>query len=63
MREGTRGDGVSRRFAPRLSRGGEDPIERQDSKELGSGRFPVPAAIGIGAGDFLIAEHLHHLIL
>jgi hypothetical protein len=39
--------------------GGEDPIEGEDAEEPGSAGFAVPAAVGIGAGDFFVAEHFH----
>jgi hypothetical protein len=39
--------------------GSEDPVEGEDAEESGSAGFAVPAAGGIGAGDFFVAEHLH----
>ena len=42
-----------------LSDGGEDPIEGKDAEESCSAGFAVPAAVGIGAGDFFVAEHFH----
>ena len=41
---------------------GEDPIEGEDAKESRPGGFAMPAAGGIGAGDVLVAEHLHRFI-
>jgi hypothetical protein len=42
-----------------LSGRGDDPIKGQDAKELGSGRFSVPAAVWIQARDFFASEHFH----
>ncbi len=39
--------------------GGEDPVEGEDAEESCSAGFAVPAAVGIGAGDFFVAEHFH----
>ena len=39
--------------------GGEDPVEGEDAEESGPAGFAVPAAVGIGAGDFFVAEHFH----
>lgn len=39
--------------------GGEDPVEREDAEESCSAGFAVPAAGGIGAGDFFVAKHFH----
>jgi hypothetical protein len=40
-------------------RGGEYPCKRQDSEHLRLRCFPMPAAIGIGAGKVFVPEHLH----
>jgi hypothetical protein len=46
--------------APSSSRGGgEDPVEGKDAEESCPAGFAVPAAVGIGAGDFFVAKHLH----
>ena len=42
-----------------LGGGGEDPVEGEDAEESCSAGFTVPAAGGVGAGDFFVAEHLH----
>jgi hypothetical protein len=42
-----------------LGSGGEDPVEGEDAEEPGSAGFAVPAAGGISAGDFFVAEHFH----
>lgn len=42
-----------------LRSGGEDPVEGEDAEESCSAGFAVPAASGIGAGDFFVAEHFH----
>ena len=39
--------------------GGEDPVEGEDAEESRSAGFAVPAAVGIGAGDFFVAKHFH----
>ncbi len=42
-----------------LTRGGEDPVEGEDAEESCPAGFAVPAAVGIGASDFFVAEHFH----
>jgi hypothetical protein len=42
-----------------LSGGGEDPVEGKDAEESGPAGFAMPAAGGIGAGDFFVTEHFH----
>jgi len=53
---------VKRHGKGALGRWSEYPVEGQKPKQLGFGCFPTPPAIGIGAGNFLIAKHLHHLV-
>ncbi len=58
LRVGTaRRDSVLAQTASRS--GGEDPVEGEDAEESRPAGFAVPAASGIGAGDFFVTEHFH----
>jgi hypothetical protein len=42
--------------------GREYPVERQDSKQPRLGCFPMPAAVGIRAGEIFVPEYSHRLV-
>ena len=46
---------------PSSSRRTEYPIKGQDSKKSCFGGLPVPTAVGIRAGEFLVSKHFHRL--